>query len=85
MHIVLDENPKTSCSFHFFGQIEPSEVPQDSMKELENEIDLPTGITTIQPPPLIMNGVLLSVDCGILLQITHATGLKYDACSDFHS
>lgn len=47
------------------------------MKELEDEIDVPTGITTIQPPPLLMNGVLLSRECALMLQFTHGIGLKY--------
>ncbi|KAI0069873.1 hypothetical protein K474DRAFT_1746897, partial [Panus rudis PR-1116 ss-1] len=49
-----DDGPKTKCSFALFGQLEPSQVPQHLMKELEEEIDNPTGISTITPPPLLM-------------------------------
>ncbi|KAI0071333.1 hypothetical protein K474DRAFT_1607089 [Panus rudis PR-1116 ss-1] len=70
-----DDGPKTKCSFALFGQLEPSYVPQHLMKELEDEIDNPTGISTITPPPLLMKGVLLSKNCGMLFEFD-TTGLK---------
>ena len=76
--VLTGDSPKTSCSFRFYGQLEASDVSQELMKELEDEINKPTGITTIKPPPLVMNGVLVSVECGMVLEITHAIGLKYE-------
>ncbi|KAI0925008.1 hypothetical protein AcW1_006950 [Taiwanofungus camphoratus] len=71
-----DESPKTRCSFKLYGQLEPSDAPQALMQELEDEIDSPTGISTISPPEMKMNGVLVSQNCGILLEMKHVKGLK---------
>ena len=47
------------------------------MKELEEEIEKPTGIWTVRPPELKLEGVLVSQDCGVLLRFKETTGLKY--------
>ncbi len=46
------------------------------MKELEDEIDNPTGITTVSRPPMHMDGILISKNCGLLLQLKDVKGLK---------
>lgn len=46
------------------------------MQELEEEIQNPSGITTISPPPLSMTGVLVSKECGLLYEITETEGLR---------
>lgn len=46
------------------------------MEELEEEIEKPTGIWTVRPPELRLEGVLVSQDCGVLFRITNTTGLK---------
>ncbi|TBU30076.1 hypothetical protein BD311DRAFT_755258 [Dichomitus squalens] len=71
-----DESPKTKCLFRFFGQLDVTTVPKELMDELENEIDEPTGITTVRAPELSLEGVLLSQDCGILYEIKHAIGVQ---------
>ena len=56
------------------------------MRELEEEIEKPTGIWTVQPPELKLEGVLVSQDCGVLLRFKKTTGLKcvfHPSC--FHS
>ena len=47
------------------------------MQELEDELDTPTGISTIKAPELNVTGVLVSQDCGILYEIQKTTGMKY--------
>ncbi|KAL4250477.1 hypothetical protein ABKN59_006994 [Abortiporus biennis] len=71
-----DDSPKSGCSFLFFGQVDPTDVPQDLMKELEDEIDEPTGITTVPRPPMKMNGVVVSKNCGMLYVLKDINGLK---------
>lgn len=46
------------------------------MKELENELDTPTGISTVARPNLTVNGILISRECGIVLEVKEADGLK---------
>jgi uncharacterized protein YbaR (Trm112 family) len=74
---LTDESPKSACSFTFHGQINPVAVPEQLMKELEEEIQKPTGISTVIPPKLSVNGVLVSKECGLLYAITDSEGLRF--------
>ncbi len=47
------------------------------MEELEHEYEKPTGISTVKPPELSLDGVLLSQNCGILYEVKHVVGLQY--------
>ena len=46
------------------------------MRELEDELQNPTGISTVSTPKLSVSGVLLSKECGILYEITNSEGLR---------
>lgn len=46
------------------------------MQELETEMENPTGITTVSRPPLLVNVVMMSKECGILIEVREAEGLK---------
>lgn len=72
-----DDSPKTNCSFQLFAQLEQTNVPKDLMDELESEIDEPTGITTVNAPELVFDGVLLSQNCSIFYEIKHTVGVQY--------
>ncbi|KAG5654198.1 hypothetical protein H0H81_006231 [Sphagnurus paluster] len=74
-----DEPPKSACPFSFFAQIEAFDVPERLMQELEEEIQKPTGISTIDPPKLAITGLLLSKECGIMFDINKTEGLRYVA------
>ncbi|TDL23846.1 hypothetical protein BD410DRAFT_768564 [Rickenella mellea] len=71
-----DEAPRTTCPFNFYGQIVPTDIPLFYMKELEAELDHPTGVTTMQRPELKLNGVLISKECGMLYEMKEGIGLK---------
>lgn len=71
-----DEKPKTTCPFVLYGQLVPSPVPLHLMQELEAEMENPTGITTVSRPPLLVNVVMMSKECGILIEVREAEGLK---------
>jgi hypothetical protein len=47
------------------------------MQELEDELQKPTGIPTAKAPPLSVNGLLVSKECGILYEIVNTEGLRY--------
>ncbi|KAF9054394.1 hypothetical protein BJ165DRAFT_1412859 [Panaeolus papilionaceus] len=72
----VSETPKSSCSFSFYAQMDPQPYPESSMLEVEEELQNPTGVWTISPPPLSLTGVLLSKECGILLKVTNTEGLR---------
>lgn len=71
-----DDIVVTSCPFIFFAHMHPSMVSQRQMDEVEAEMSRPTGITTVKRPPLLMDAVLISPQCGILLHLDRASGLK---------
>lgn len=73
----IDEVPKTTCPFTFYAQIDPANVPERLMQELEDEIQRPTGIWTVAPPKLSMGGLLISKECGLMYQVTNSEGLRY--------
>ena len=50
------------------------------MQELEDELQNPTGISTVSTPKLSVSGLLLSKECGILYEITNSEGLRYVIC-----
>ncbi|KAH6915843.1 hypothetical protein BKA70DRAFT_1139716 [Coprinopsis sp. MPI-PUGE-AT-0042] len=71
-----DETPKTTCPFIFVGHIDPTNVPQFLMQELEDELQNPTGISTIRQPKLSLNGIFISKECGIMYTIDDTEGLR---------
>ncbi|KAL5536908.1 hypothetical protein ACEPAF_731 [Sanghuangporus sanghuang] len=68
--------PMTTCPFILYAQLVPTPVPKDKMLELENEMESPTGITTVSRPELKVNGLLMSKECGVMLEMRSAEGLK---------
>jgi hypothetical protein len=75
-NIVPDDLPRSRCPFTLYAQLSPAYVPQALMLELEEETQNPTGVWTISPPKLSLGGILLSKECGILLEIVETEGLK---------
>lgn len=71
-----EEPPQSTCSFVLYSQLEPANVPKRLMHELEAEIQHPTGAWTVKAPKLSLNGVLISEECGIMLEITKSEGLS---------
>ncbi|EGO20800.1 hypothetical protein SERLADRAFT_442156 [Serpula lacrymans var. lacrymans S7.9] len=71
-----DNSGKSKCGFTLYSQIEPSQVPEQLMDELEEELQRPTGKWTVKSPKLTLNGVLLSKECGILYHINNTEGLR---------
>ena len=68
--------PASNCSFHVYAQVSPSNVTADEMLELEEELANPTGAATVSRPPLLVSAVLLSQECGLLLRVEEAEGLR---------
>jgi len=71
-----DETPGPDCSFSFFAQISPSPIQGYLMAEYESEILDPTGIWPIKPPPMELNALLASKDCGLILHITNTESIR---------
>lgn len=71
-----DEAPKSTCPFTFYAQLDPSTVPEILMRELEEEVQRPTGRWTVTPPKLSVRGVLISKECGLLYELKDTLGLR---------
>ena len=54
------------------------------MLELEQETSDPSGISTVDPPKMVLKGVLLSKSCGILYHIDESTGIRCSSTSRPH-
>ncbi|KZS94573.1 hypothetical protein SISNIDRAFT_409713 [Sistotremastrum niveocremeum HHB9708] len=68
--------PETTCSLKLYGQLQPAPLPQYLLENLEAEVENPTGASTISAPPPLLDAILLSEDCGFLLEIREAKGMK---------
>ncbi|KAI6126043.1 hypothetical protein EDD16DRAFT_1554771 [Pisolithus croceorrhizus] len=64
------------CGFLVYAQIEPSPVSEESMNDVESELQSPTGRWTPNIFPPRFSGILLSRECGILYRFHHAEGLR---------
>lgn len=74
---LAGSNPETGCGFVVYAQIEPSSIPASFMQDLEDELQKPTGKWTTKRPPLRLNGMLVSGECGLLYRLHDAVGLRY--------
>lgn len=75
--IITGGNPLTGCGFVVHAQIEPSPISADLMQDLEDELQKPTGKWTTKRPPLRLNGMLVSRECGLLYRLHGADGIRY--------
>lgn len=46
------------------------------MQALEEELQHPTGAPVVSAPLLLMSGLLISKECGLMLEIKHIKGLR---------
>ncbi|KAF8473732.1 hypothetical protein DFH94DRAFT_764142 [Russula ochroleuca] len=74
-----EANPTTResiCQFAVYAQVHPSNVSAAAMRELEEELLHPTGITTVHRPPLKLDVAVISPECGILIEAKDANGMR---------
>ncbi len=57
-------------------QVNPSHISLAAMEHLEGEMEHPTGAPTVSAPKLSMSGVLVSKECGFMLEVKHIEGLR---------
>jgi len=46
------------------------------MKEYEQELAEPSGIRTALPPPATLDGILISQECSLIIEIKNVTALQ---------
>nr|GAT55742.1 predicted protein [Mycena chlorophos] len=69
------EMARTSCSFLLYIAQDPVPVSAHLLSQLEDEIRHPTGIWTVRAPPMSLDGLLMSKECGILYEFRRTEGL----------
>ena len=73
---ITGSNTETGCGFVVHAQIESSSISAYLMDDLEDELQKPTGKWTVKRPPLRLNGMLLSRECGLLYRLHGADGVR---------
>lgn len=68
--------PESTCQFAVYAQVHPSNVSAAEMRELEDELMHPTGITTVGRPPLHLDVAIISPECGIFIVGKDAEGMR---------
>ena len=74
-----ETNPTTRnsiCQFAVYAQVHPSNVSAEAMRELEEELLHPTGVTTVPRPPLNLDLAVISPECGILIEGKDTNGMR---------
>ena len=68
--------PESTCNFAVYAQVLPSNISAVNMRELEDELMKPTGVSTVKRPPLQLNLAAISPDCGVLVEASKADGIR---------
>ena len=68
--------PDSTCHFAVYAQVLPSNISAVDMRELEDELMDPTGVSTVKRPPLQLNLAAISPDCGVLVEVRKADGIR---------
>jgi transmembrane E3 ubiquitin-protein ligase len=68
--------PDSTCQFALYAQVHPSNISAVDMRELEDELMHPTGVTTVSRPPLLLDLALVSPECGVLIEAKEADGMR---------
>lgn len=75
--IVASTAGAPRCSFLMFAQLRPSPLSVSSMHEYERELAHPSGANIPHPPMPQFDGVLISSDCALLIEMHDVEALQY--------
>ncbi|KAI9477893.1 MAG: hypothetical protein EXX96DRAFT_229516 [Benjaminiella poitrasii] len=73
-----DEDLPFTCQFQMFGQLSPTDIKTEDLLDYERELEFPQGISTVNPPPLLLSSEMYSPNCQLLLATTHSNGIKIE-------
>ncbi|PVZ97477.1 hypothetical protein BB558_004348 [Smittium angustum] len=67
--IVIEESMSKGCEYHIIGQMNPlsNNITKEQLKELESELENPTGAKVIPPPPLEAKIMMFSTNCSTIV------------------
>jgi len=69
---------QTTCPFRLYGFIRPVDRPQEVVDAVEREQNEPSGVPIPVVPPLVVDAVLISQECGLLIELEGLQGERTD-------
>ena len=69
-----------NCTFSMYGRLRslPGDVPPSRVAEYESELHNPSGLTVLSLSPPVIDAVLFSKDCNIVVELDSMEGLELD-------
>lgn len=69
-----------NCTFSMYGNLRslPHDIPPSRVAEYESELHYPSGLSVLSLDAPILDAVLFSKDCNIVLELDHLEGLELD-------
>lgn len=64
------------CSYFLFAQLRPVTMSRAAMLEYEQELNEPTGAKTLHPPVPKIDGIIVSRDCALVIELRDVIGLQ---------
>lgn len=69
---------RTTCPFRLYGFVRPVGRSQEAVDAVEREQKEPSGIPVPVVPPLVIDAVLVSQECGLLIELEGLQGERTD-------
>jgi transmembrane E3 ubiquitin-protein ligase len=69
---------RTTCPFRLYGFVRPVSQSQAAVDEVEKEQKEPSGIPVPVVAPLVIDAVLVSQECGLLIELEELQGERTD-------
>jgi hypothetical protein len=69
---------RTTCPFRLYGFVRPVGRSQEVVDAVEKEQNEPSGVPVPIVPPLVIDAVLVSRECGLLIELEGLQGERTD-------
>jgi len=69
---------RTTCPFRLYGFVRPIGRSQEVVDAVEKEQNEPSGVPVPVVPPLVIDTVLVSRECGLLIELEGLQGERTD-------
>ena len=73
-----DSEMQTTCPFRLYGFVRPVDRSQEVVDAIEKEQNEPSGVPVPVVPPLVIDAVLVSQECGLLIELEGLQGERTD-------
>lgn len=73
-----ESDVQTTCPFRLYGFVRPVDRSQEVVDAVEKEQNEPSGVPVPVVPPLVIDAVLVSRECGLLIELEGLQGERTD-------